>query len=134
MLVVILVIAASVGTAIGVLRHDQRSGPKTSSIANSTGAANATSSENLIWNHSSLAVTGWRYDSNSEYSIRLFYQDTEGYLRISALESIAGEVWTAGTRFVKAKMGTPLAASCHNQSMYDVNKTVLQMRPQTSSR
>lgn len=127
-LVILVVIAAVVGTAVGVLQHkkgsDAAESPADNPDTQTTDPANETSTADAIWDQSALGVTGWKYNDDKEYSIRLFYQDAEGYLRISSMESVNAEAWSAGTRFVKAKRGTPLAASCHNQSIYDVNKKV----------
>lgn len=116
----VVIVAIVVGTAVGIHKRNERSHGAPDKQPNTDDA----SSESLIWNQSALAVTGWRHDGKSVYNIRLFYQDAEGYLRISAMESAVVEKWGEGTRFIKAKKGTPLTASSHNQSIYDARKTV----------
>ena len=124
--VILVIIAAVVGTAVGVLKSKQRSDKSNSADNESSnvqdGDSNGTGS--LIWNQTDLAVTGWRYNDGKDFSMRLFYQDAEGNLRISAMESGSKENWTAGTNFTKAKKGTPLAVACNNQSIYEPKKSV----------
>jgi hypothetical protein len=127
--VILVVIAAVVGSVVGVLvgRNKSRASEGTSAGSDNAQEGNATDSngsEDLIWNQTSLAVTGWRYNDEKDFSIRLFYQDEGGYLRVSAMESTSKENWTPGTKIVKAKQGTPLAAACNNQSIYEPKKSV----------
>ncbi|KAF2734500.1 hypothetical protein EJ04DRAFT_576892 [Polyplosphaeria fusca] len=118
---IVIVIGAVVGSVVGVLTHKNSTKGVTLSPPP---AANATSS-GKVRNDSSIAVTGWRHDN--DYSIRLFYQDGDDYLRISSLESTEGEIWSTGTKFVKAKRNTPIAASCSNISVYDPSKNFMEV-------
>jgi hypothetical protein len=68
-------------------------------------------SPTAIRHNSALAVTGWR--NGADFSIRLFYQGDDGNLRVSAFESTT-QSWGSPTLFVKARSGTPLAASSFN--------------------
>ena len=131
--VILVIVAAVVGSVVVVLKRkeqpretnnagDESSGESSNAPNGNTADANSTG--NLIWNQTSLAVTGWRYNDEKNFSMRLFYQDAEGYLRISAMESTSKENWTPGAKLVKAKQGTPLAASCNNQSIYEPKKSV----------
>ncbi|KAF2681745.1 hypothetical protein K458DRAFT_391695 [Lentithecium fluviatile CBS 122367] len=88
--------------------NDSISGNK-SNFTQDDNPAGEKASDNLIWNQTSLAVTGWRYNHEKDFSMRLFYQDDQGYLQILAIESTSKDSWTPGTKFVKAKQGTPLA-------------------------
>ncbi|KAF2190090.1 hypothetical protein K469DRAFT_699688 [Zopfia rhizophila CBS 207.26] len=112
----LVIIAVAVGAIVGVLKQNERS--QSSQSPNNNGSdPNANSAPGgSIRNGSSIAVTGWR--TGNEYSIRLFYQDGDGFLHMSSMESTTGEVWSGGLKFVKAKLGTPLAASSFNQSIY----------------
>ncbi|KAF2111576.1 hypothetical protein BDV96DRAFT_690461 [Lophiotrema nucula] len=115
---IIVIIAVVAGAVAGVLAHNKKSHAAT------TPAANATSSED-IRNDSAIAVTGWKHN-DSQWSVRLFYQDGDGFLRIASLESTDGEVWSGGTKFVKAKAGTPLAASSFNMSWYNDTESYME--------
>lgn len=121
MAVLILVIAAIIGTVVGVVvqrRHSSGSG------ASGNGGSKQADHDNLVWSQTSLAVTGWRHADGAAFSIRLFYQDADGFIRMSNMESTSADSWTSGTKVAKAKRGTPLAAACTNQSTYTPGKTV----------
>ncbi|ORY15318.1 hypothetical protein BCR34DRAFT_183877 [Clohesyomyces aquaticus] len=112
--IALIIIGAVVGAVVGVLKS--REHLHTAASNNTTSPTTNTTLGITIREDSAIAVTGWRY--GNEYSIRLFYQDRDGFLGISSLESVTGEVWSPGIRFVKAKSGTPIAATCYNQSIY----------------
>jgi hypothetical protein len=128
---ILAVIAIIVGVTVGITRRNRASASlrNDSSDQKNTTSTNRTTSNSpppphntsslLGWNvnnESSLGVTGWGDGSN--YNIRLFYQDNDGFLRISSLSSSSGNNFSKGVKFASAKRNTPLAASCHNTSIY----------------
>ena len=128
---ILAIIAIIVGVAVGITRRNRastslRNDSSDQMNATSTNRATPTSppspqntSSLLGWkvnNESSIAVTGWGDGSN--YNMRLFYQDNDGFLRISSLSSSSGNNFSEGIKFASAKRNTPLAASCHNTSIY----------------
>lgn len=128
-IVLLVIIAVIVGTVLGTRKHD-------SSSASSSGTATATvtiispdlptstssSTPTSIRANSRLAVTGWR--TGQEYSIRLFYQGPDDYLRYSAYESTSGE-WAAPVMSVKATARSPIGATAFNHSIYGGDDVLL---------
>jgi hypothetical protein len=128
---ILAVIAIIVGVTVGITRRNKAS---TSLRNDSSDHMNTTSTNKttpispppphntsslLGWrvnNESSLGVTGW--GQGSSFNIRLFYQDNDGFLRISSLSSSSGKNFSEVIKFASAKRNTPLAASCHNTSIY----------------
>lgn len=133
---IFVIIAAVVGAVVGVnLKRNQQQSNTTNGHQDPQGSNGTTTTptttpppqgniqnDSKIRNESALAVTGWR--DGKEYSVRIFYQDEDGFLGVTSMHSTDNKAWSKGAKFVKAKIGTPLAASCHNQSIYDASKTV----------
>ena len=114
--VCLVIIVIILGAVLGVRLHDLQPNATQTSVVTITATATATGTPSAtptsIRQNSGLAVTGWR--SGSDFSIRLFYQGDDSYLRLSAFESGTG-VWTGPSIFVKGKLGTPIAASNFDQ-------------------
>jgi hypothetical protein len=99
------------------LNATPNSSPTASPNSSPTASPNSSpiASPSSIRKNTALSVTGWR--SGSEFSIRLFYQGDDAYLRIIGFESGNGS-WSAPSKFVQAKPGTPIAASSFNYGNY----------------
>jgi hypothetical protein len=69
-----------------------------------------------IRNDSAMPVVGWRY--GEEYSIPLFYQDQNEFMRLSFAKIHNRQELVPWDAIRNAKSGTPIAASCFNQSIY----------------
>jgi hypothetical protein len=102
----LVIIATILGAVLGT-RAKRHGSPLT--------PANTTISPSTIRKNSGLAVTGWR--NASDFSIRLFYQGQDGFLRMNGFETASGN-WASSPPFVQARDGTPLAASCFNASYF----------------
>lgn len=109
LLTAVVVILIAVAIALSVVLTNINHSKSTPGQGNST--SNGTFVEG-----SSLAVTGWR--AETDFSIRLFYQGSDDFLRVSSFESSTGSGWTSATKTTKAKPKTPLAAVSFNQSFY----------------
>lgn len=120
LLIVVVVILIAVAIALSVVLTNINHSKSTPGQGNST--SNGTFVEG-----SSLAVTGWRVET--DFSIRLFYQGSDDFLRVSSFESSTGSGWTSATKTTKAKPKTPLAAVSFNQSFYGNGLVSVQMNP-----
>jgi hypothetical protein len=128
-----------IGVVVGVVLGTQKTTKSNSSTApeSQTSAAASSSTPDAsalsIRKNSPLAVTGWREAPNSNFSIRLFYQDTDDWLRVAEFDSPTKQ-WKVvnETGFVQAKPGTPLAASSFNWTAYDLSNKVSTVLPFTS--
>lgn len=106
LVIIIVIIAAVLGARIHDITPTQTS---TITIAvTMTVTATASATPTSIRQNSALGVTGWR--AGSDFSIRLFYQGDDSFLRLVAFES-TNEMWSSPSAFVKTKLGTPIAAS-----------------------
>lgn len=69
---------------------------------------------NAVYTTSGIGVTGW-WTGSSSFTIRLIYQGHDGDLRLMRYHSGDGKWSTlANLTGTKAKLGTPIAASCFN--------------------
>jgi len=110
-IIVLVVLAIILGAVLGTRHRGGNPVESPSATAVSSPSATPTS----IRQKSGLAVTGWR--NGSEFSIRLFYQGQDSYLRISQFESTTGN-WSNPKSFVMGKAGTPIAASSYNGNSF----------------
>jgi hypothetical protein len=124
-IILLAIIAVVVGAVLGTRKHGSSSA-SSSGTAMATATATVTNSPDLptstssstptsIRANSRLAVTGWR--TGQEYSIRLFYQGPDDYLRYSAYESTSAE-WTVPVMSVEAIASSPIGATAFNRSIY----------------
>jgi hypothetical protein len=116
--VILVFLGAILGAILGTKLHHAT--PVASTSTPSPGP-----SPTAIRHNSALAVTGWR--NGADFSIRLFFQGDDGYLRISAFESTT-QSWSSPVLFTTARAGTPLAASSFNSASFfgDPNSVICQ--------
>lgn len=72
------------------------------------GSGSSTKGPQAIRKKSSLAATGWRKEGGG-YSIRLFFQDDNNFIRMSSFESSSGK-WQASRMILEAKASTSITA------------------------
>jgi hypothetical protein len=68
--VIITVIAVVVGSVVGVLKRQEQSRATNASDGSNNAQDGNTTTGNLVWNQTSLAVTGWRYNDEKDFSMR----------------------------------------------------------------
>jgi hypothetical protein len=117
--VLLIVVAVVLGAVLGTKLKSKSAAPTATPVSSPTATASPTPSS--IRKNTAISVTGWR--SGSEFSIRLFYQGDDAYLRIIGLESINSS-WSAPSTIVQAKPGTPIAASSYNNEAFFGGSTV----------
>jgi hypothetical protein len=109
---IIIVIAVVLATTL----PKKKGGPAKDSPDDSQPSVNRT--VNAIVAKSSLAATAWITDPKSgSYLLRLIHQDTDGQLQSSTFNSSSGK-WVNINDFMIAAVGSPLALTCFNQSIY----------------
>jgi hypothetical protein len=106
----LVALAIILGALLSIKHH-----PSSPTSTVTTTISEPTSTPTAIRHNSGLAVTGWR--NGSYFSIRLFYQGQDSYLRISQFESMTGK-WSTPSPFVVAKPGSPVAASAFNGNSF----------------
>ncbi|KAL6898211.1 hypothetical protein GGI43DRAFT_428447 [Trichoderma evansii] len=108
-----VIVAAVLGVVLG-LRLNNR----THSESSTTPPASSSKPTNAVYANSGIGVTGW-WTGPSSFTIRLVYQGQDGYLRLMRYHSGDGK-WSTLATFsdAKAKLGTPIAASCYNIPFY----------------
>jgi hypothetical protein len=122
--VVLLVVIVVVLGAVLETRMKSASGTPAKATATPTVSAGSadlptsavTSTPTSIRANSKLAVTGWR--TGQEYTIQLFYQGPNDYIRYSTYESTSGK-WAAPVTTVKARDGSPIGVTAFNHSIYE---------------
>ena len=130
-IILLVIITIILGTVLGTRMH---SSSGASSKVTATATANAGSPDlptsalsptpTSIRANSKLAVTGWR--TGQEYSIQLFYQGPDNYIRYSTYESTSGK-WAAPVMSVEARSDTPIGATAFNHSIYGGDNVLLSL-------
>jgi len=123
--VLLIVVAVVLGAVLGT-KLKSKSAVPTATYSNSPTATHSSSptaspTPSSVRKNTAISVTGWR--SGSEFSIRLFYQGDDAYLRIIGFES-SNSSWSAPSTIVQAKPGTPIAASGFNSGAFFGSSTV----------
>jgi hypothetical protein len=131
-IVFLIIFVIVVGVVLGAKLD--RKPPAPSSTSTSSNSATTTTSSPTPAPTSprrgtAISVTGWR--NGSDYSIRLFYQGNDQYLRIIGFES-SNSSWSAPTTFAQAKAGTPIAAASFNTAFnFESGPSVWNLSPCT---
>jgi Fungal fucose-specific lectin len=114
--VLLIVLAIVLGAVLGTELHRKSRAPSlTNTSSNLTNSSSTPPpSPTTARKGTAISVTGWR--SGSEFSIRLFYQGNDEYLRIIGFES-SNSSWSVPATFVQAKPGTPIAALSFNTAV-----------------
>lgn len=116
-----VIVAAVLGVVLGLRLNNNSSNSKTPAEtprASTTPPASSSKPANAVYATSGIGVTGW-WTSPSSFTIRLVYQGQDGYLRLMRYHSGDGQ-WSTLATFsdAKAKLGSPIAASCYNIPFY----------------
>jgi hypothetical protein len=109
--VLLIVVAVVLGAVLGTKLKSKSAAP----TATPSSSPTASPTPSIVRKNTAISVTGWR--SGSEFSIRLFYQGDDAYLRIIGFES-SNSSWSAPSTIVQAKPGTPIAASSYNNEAF----------------
>ncbi|KAL7942615.1 hypothetical protein V8C42DRAFT_354739 [Trichoderma barbatum] len=105
------IVAAVLGGVLGPRRNHKT--PAETPEASATSPASS-DSPNAVYLSSSIGVTGW-WTGSSSFTIRLIYQGQDGNLLLMRYHSGDGKWSTlAILTDTKAKLGSPIAASCFN--------------------
>jgi hypothetical protein len=115
--VVLIVVVVVLGAVLGTKLKSKSAAP----TATPSSSPTASPTPSSVRKNTAISVTGWR--SGSEFSIRLFYQGDDAYLRIIGFES-SNSSWSAPSTIVQAKPGTPIAASGFNSGAFFGSSTV----------
>ncbi|EHK18003.1 uncharacterized protein TRIVIDRAFT_226121 [Trichoderma virens Gv29-8] len=113
----LVIVGAVLGGVFGSRRNHKT--PVETPGASATPEASATPPAssgplNAIYAGSGIGVTGW-WTGSSSFTIRLIYQGQDGNLRLMRYHSGDGKWSTLATLTdTKAKLGTPITASCFN--------------------
>ncbi|KAL9488804.1 hypothetical protein ACSS6W_001081 [Trichoderma asperelloides] len=116
-----VIVAAVLGVVVGLRLNNNKTTPAESPQASSTTTTPPVSSSkpaSAVHANSGIGVTGW-WTGPSSFTIRLVYQGQDGYLRLMRYHSGDGK-WSTLAIFsdARAKLGTPIAASCYNIPYY----------------
>jgi hypothetical protein len=116
-IILLTVLVIVLGAVLGTKLHRKSAAPTPTSTGSlsATSTSSPTASPSTVRKTTAVSVTGWR--SGSEFSIRLFYQGDDAYLRIIGFES-SNRSWTAPLSITQAKPGTPIAASSFNKGLF----------------
>lgn len=134
--VLLIVLTVVLGAVLGTKLANEAVAPTITVTASPTNSLNASPTSSTavsptgILRNTALSVTGWQ--SGSGFSIRLFYQGDDAYLRIIGFHSSKGS-WSV---FAQAKPGTPIAASSYNSNSFFGGSSVWNhnmMRPEILS-
>lgn len=115
----LLVIAGAVLGGVLGSRHNHKApvetpGASATSEASGKPPSSSDPPPNAVYATSGIGVTGW-WTGSSSFTIRLIYQGHDGDLRLMRYHSGDGKWSTlANLTGTKAKLGTPIAASCFN--------------------
>lgn len=123
-----VIVAAVLGVVVGLRLNNNsnnnndnnKTTPAESPQASSTTTPPISPSKpaNAVHAGSGIGITGW-WTGPSSFTIRLVYQGQDGYLRLMRYHSGDGK-WSTLAIFsdARAKLGTPIAASCYNIPYY----------------
>ncbi|KAL7932961.1 hypothetical protein V8C35DRAFT_66923 [Trichoderma chlorosporum] len=111
------IVAAVLGGVLGSRQNHKTSVEKPGASATpeaSPKPSNSSDPPSAVYASSGIGVTGW-WTGSSSFTIRLIYQGQDGDLRLMRYHSGDGE-WSMLAKLTdtKAKLGTPIAASCFN--------------------
>ena len=132
-LLILAAIAIILGATLGTLLNRHNSTPSNEAnkpIQTTTVIQSPRPSSTPVYVRpkSPLAVTAWRSSANA-FSIRLFYQGPDDFLRLSAFDS-AGVGWNGPSAFIKVRPSTVLAVSCFGQRALWGSNTAVGMFPE----
>jgi hypothetical protein len=111
--VMLLIVVIVIGSVLGTRRHTNGAHTPPVPTASTESSAPPTPTLRPIRERSKLAVTG--YKNGQTFKINLFSQGDDDYIRLSTFDSY-GNKWGSPRKLLKAKAGTPLAASSWNRS------------------
>lgn len=118
-----VIVAAVLGVVLGLRLNSNNNSsnnktPSETPRASTTPPASSSKPASAVYASSGIGVTGW-WTGPSSFTIRLVYQGHDGYLRLMRYHSGDGK-WSTLATFsdAKAKLGTPIAASCYNIPFY----------------
>jgi len=122
-IILLVVLAVVLGTVLGTKLHSKSAAPSTTSASSlaATPTSSPTASPSTVRKNTAISVTGYR--NGPEFSIRLFYQGNDAYLRIIGFES-GNSSWSAPSTILQAKLGTPIAAASYNNNAFFGTSTV----------
>jgi hypothetical protein len=115
--ILLIVLVVVLGAVLGTKLHSKPTVVTQTSTFSlpATPTSSSTASPSAVRKNTAISATGWR--SGSEFSIRLFYQGDDAYLRVVRFES-SNSSWSAPSTIVQAKPGTPIAASSYDNSVF----------------